>query len=75
MIIYTLWHQGDDNDPPRIADAVDELTVDNCGEMPPAYVEKLRDPLVRELVIDVPEHNIRALFEAPSVKARVVENP
>ena len=73
MIIYTLWHAGDDNEAPWIVDAVDEYTVDNNCEFPPEYLKKRADILVRELVIDVPEDAVRALFEAPSVKATIVK--
>ncbi len=74
MIVFTLWHRGDDDDAPWITDAVDKLTVDNNGEFPPDYVVKRNDINVRELILDVPEAAVRALFEAPSVKAVVVES-
>jgi hypothetical protein len=73
MRIYTLWHEGDDGDMPYIIDAVDEYTLDNNGEFPPPYLEKRADIHVRELIIDVPEAAVRALFEAPGVKATVVK--
>ena len=69
MKVYTLWHQGDGNDAPWIVDAVDEYTLYNHGERPSPYVAKLADPNVRELVIDIPEDAVRALFGATQVKA------
>jgi len=76
VIIYTLWHRGDANDSgedaPWIVDAVDEYTVDNNCDFPPEYVKKRGMLEHRELVIDVPEKAVRALFEAPEVKATIV---
>jgi len=71
MIIYTLWHAGDDGEAPWIVDAVDEYTVDINCEFPPAYLKHREDILVRELIIEVPEKDVRALFEAPTVKATI----
>ena len=73
MLIHTLWHRGDDNDAPWIVDAVDEYTLYNNGEYPPAYLKKREDINVRELIIDVPEKAVRALFDAPKVIAAIVE--
>ena len=73
MKIYTLWHEGDPGDAPWIVDAVDEYTVDNNCEFPPSYQEKRKWASVRELVIDVPESAVRALFKTPTVKATVVK--
>lgn len=73
MRIYTLWHQGDNNDAPWIIDAVDEYTIDNNCEFPPEYLKKREDIHVRELIIDVPEKAVRALFESPDVKATIVK--
>ena len=75
MKIWTLWHQGDDNDAPWIVDAIDEYTLDNNCEFPPPYLKQRESPLVRELIIDVPEAAVRALFDAPLVKAMVVNEP
>lgn len=71
MIVHTLWHRGDDNDAPWIVDAVDEYTLDNNCEFPPEYLKKREDINIRELIIDIPEAAVRALFEAPTVKATV----
>ncbi len=73
MRIYTLWHEGDDDEAPWIVDAVDEYTIDNNCEFPPPYLEKRADIHVRELIIDVPEGVVRALFTSPGVKATVVK--
>lgn len=71
MIIYTLWHAGDDDgDMPWLVTTIDEYTVDECG-FPPEYLKKRADPLVRELIIDVPEAAVRGLFDSPVVKATV----
>ena len=72
MRIYTLWHQGDNDDIPWLTDAVGEYTVDEY-DFPPSYLQKRADPLVRELILDVPEKAVRALFDSPSVKATVVK--
>jgi hypothetical protein len=71
MRLYTLWHQGDEGDAPWIVDAVDEYTLDNNCEFPPQYLQKRADIHVRELILDVPEDAVRALFASPSVKATV----
>ena len=71
MIIYTLWHKGDDGEAPWIVDAVDEYTVDNNCEFPPTYLKHREDIHVRELILEVPEKDVRALFDAPTVKATV----
>jgi hypothetical protein len=75
MRIYTLWHRGDDDEAPWIIDAVDEYTIDNNCEFPPPYLKKREDINVRELILDVPEAAVRALFESPGVKATVVQEP
>lgn len=72
MKVFTLWHQGDEGDLPWIVDAVDEITIENNCEFPPDYRAKRDDIHVRELVIDVPEDAVRALFDSPTVKAKVV---
>jgi hypothetical protein len=71
LILYTLWHRGDDDDAPWMVDAVDEYTVDNNCEFPPGYLKHREDIHVRELILDVPEAAVRALFEPPTVKATV----
>lgn len=77
MKIFTLWHRGDENnvgeDAPWIVDAVDEYTIENHSGFPPAYVKKRALEEHRELIIDVPEKAVRALFDSPTVKAVVVE--
>ncbi len=73
MIVYTLWHAGDDGEAPWIVDAVDEYTVDNNCEFPPTYLKHREDIHVRELILEVPEKDVRALFEAPTVKATIVK--
>jgi len=73
MIIYTLWHAGDDSDAPWLVDAVDEYTVDNLNEFPETYQKARALVENRELMIDVPEKTVRALFKSPSVTAKVVK--
>lgn len=58
MIIYTLWHAG-------------EYTVDNNCEFPPDYAKKRADPAHREMLVEVHESTVRALFEAPKAKGAV----
>jgi len=74
MRVYTLWHAGDDGEVPWILNAVDEYTVDNNCEFPPPYLKARADIQVRELIIDIPESAVRALFSAPSVKASVIKD-
>ena len=74
MKIFTLWHEGDPGEAPWIVDAVDEYTVDNNCEFPPEYKKKRAMPEHRELILDVPEKAVRALFGSPSVSAKVVES-
>lgn len=71
MIIHTLWHAGSDGDVPSLIDAVDEYTVDSNDAFPPEYLKRRADPLVRELLIDVPAVAVRALFDPPVVKGTV----
>lgn len=72
MKIYTLWHEGQGGDIPWLVGAVDEYTVDENNGFPEAYAE-MRDRIYhRELVIDVPENAVRALFAAPEVKGAIV---
>lgn len=74
MKIYTLWHEGQGGDLPWLVGAVDEYTVDeNNGLFPEAYAELRSRAYHRELILDVPEKAVCALFEAPEVKAEVVE--
>jgi hypothetical protein len=74
MRIYTLWHKSDDDSAPWIIAAVDEYTVDNNCEFPSDYRKQRENHLVRELIIDVPEKDVKALFDAPAVKASVVKS-
>jgi hypothetical protein len=71
--IHTLWHRGDDDDAPWIVDAVDEYTVDNNCDFPATYAAKRATIEHRELIINVPEKAVRALFDAPEVKATVCD--
>lgn len=73
MRVYTLWHEADEGEAPWIVDAVDEYTIDSDGDFPPPYLEKRADIHVCELILDVPEAAVRALFESPGVKAVVVK--
>ena len=75
MRVYTLWHAGDDDgEIPWILNAVDQYTVDNNCEFPPPYLRARADIQVREMIIDIPEDAVRALFRAPSVKATVIKD-
>ena len=73
MRVYTLWHAGDDGDVPWILNAVDQYTIDNNCEFPPPYLTARADTQVREMIIDIPEDAVRALFSAPSVRATVIK--
>lgn len=74
MRVYTLWHEGDAGEVPWIIDAVDQYTVNNNCEFPPPYLKHRADIHVMELIIDVPEDAVRALFSAPSVRATVIKD-
>jgi len=75
MHVYTLWHAGDDaSEIPWLLNAVDQYTVDNNCEFPPPYVRARADILVREMIIDIPEDAVRALFNAPTVRATVIKD-
>jgi hypothetical protein len=74
MRVYTLWHEGDPDEFPWILDAVDQYTVDSNGEFPPPYLKHRADVLVRELIIDISDDAVRALFSAPTVRATVIRD-
>lgn len=70
MRIYTLWHA--DEDMPWITDAVDEYTAEDG--FPEPYLEKRKQADVRELIIDVPNKALRALFSTPSISGTVIND-
>lgn len=72
MLIYTLWQSDGSADVPWCIDAVDEYTIDEHNGFPEGYAKKRDGKDVRELVIDVPNSAVTALFESPTVKGRVV---
>lgn len=74
MRVFTLWHEGDAGEIPWILDAVDQYTIDNNGEFPPPYLKHRADIDVREMIIDIPEAAVRALFSAPSIRGTVIKN-
>jgi len=73
MRIHTLWHASDpgSGDMPWLTDAVDEYTIEDNGDLPPDYKKKRADPLVRELIINIPEQAVRDLFESPEIEGVV----
>jgi hypothetical protein len=74
MRIYTLWHEGQGGDLPWLVGAVDEYTVDeNRGKFPENYAELRARVYHRELIIDIPQKAVSALFESPEVEAKVVK--
>ena len=76
--IYTLW-ESSEPDIPWLVAAIDEYTFEDGS--PDAYKkakegEGLRGEPARnrrELVIDIPESAVRALFGQPEVKGTVVD--
>lgn len=74
MRVFTLWHEGDNNEAPWIVDAVDEYTINNNCEFPPPYLKHRADIHVREMIIDVPTDAVRALFKAPVIQATVIQD-
>ena len=74
MKITTLWQtdKGDPDQIPWVICAYDEYTADEHGGEPDFYTkEKNKYPDARELVIDIPEIEVRNLFRAPTVKGKV----
>jgi hypothetical protein len=74
MRVYTLWHEGDAGEVPWILDAVDQYTLNNSCEFPALYIRNRADTQVREMIIDIPEDAVRALFSVPSVKGTVIRD-
>jgi hypothetical protein len=75
MRIFTLWHEDDDDgEMPWIINAVDQYTLDSNGEFPPPYLKHRANMHVRELIIDIPENAVRALFRAPSIAGAVIKD-
>jgi hypothetical protein len=74
MRVFTLWHEGDAGEIPWILAAVDQYTIDNNCEFPPPYLKHRADIHVREMIIDIPEVAVRALFSAPSVRGTVIRD-
>ncbi len=77
MKIWTLWHRGDELTMPWLLDAYDEYTLEENGEVPPNYRAKLdgKGEDLRELVIEIPEGVVRALFEPKVIKAATWVDP
>ncbi len=70
MMIWTLWEDPGDGDMPYLVDAYDEYTKENCGEVPPAYQAKIdEDPKRKELILEISEGAVRALWEPKKIKA------
>ncbi len=74
MRVYMLWHEGDADEVPWIIDVVDQYTIDVDGEFPPPYLERRADIGVREMIVDIPEEAVRALFSAPVIRGLVVKD-
>lgn len=55
---------------PWLVDAVDEYTIENA-DWPESYVEKRKQPRIRELAIEIPESAVTNLFRTASVKGKV----
>jgi hypothetical protein len=74
MRIHTLWQHDGSDDVPWILDAVDEYTIENHSGLPPDYADKMKNnPALRELIIEIPEAAVRALFRPKAIKAEVVD--
>lgn len=84
MKITTAWAESEvDGEMPWLVSAYDEFTQDAWGGgVPDFYTEAVRKhgpdaegrgPNVRELIIEIPEAAVRALFEAPVVEAEVMQ--
>jgi hypothetical protein len=73
MRIWLLWAPSDGDDMPWLADAVDEYTIEEHGDFPPEYKKRREDFKCREMMIDISEKAVRALFEPPLVKATILD--
>lgn len=73
MLIYTLWERetATSTNLPWLVDAVDEYTIDELGEAPESYRERLKNPNVRELVIDIKQSVVENLFDPPVTPGEV----
>lgn len=75
MKIYTLWAPGDatGDELPWLVDAVDEYTIDSNGDIPPTYKKHQEEGkgTYRELIIEVPEKAVIAIFAVPTLIAKL----
>ena len=71
MKIWTLWRQsGDSDEMPWLVSSYDEYTAEEHNGEPDSYAEA-KKPGDREMIIVVPELDVRALFYPPTVKGKV----
>lgn len=74
MKIWTLWRR-DENDTdtmPWIVSSYDEYTAEEHDGVPYFYANERQDG-DRELIVEVPDEAVRALFMPPTVKAKVAK--
>lgn len=68
--IYTLWESEGivDGELPWLRAAVEP---DEMGELPAEYVAARRSPTAREMIVAVPDGDVRRLFQSPVVRGHV----
>jgi len=71
MKIYLLFNEPDDGMMPWLTDAIDEYSVEEC-DFPEEYAKKRKDPRNRELIVEIPDKAVEALFRTPILKGCVV---
>ncbi|MBK7823011.1 MAG: hypothetical protein IPJ61_18680 [Tessaracoccus sp.] len=70
MRIYTLWESEGvvDGELPWLRAAVEP---DAMGELPAEYVAARCSPTAREMIVAVPDGDVRRLFQPPVVRGHV----
>lgn len=73
MKLYTLWrYNTGEGDMPWMVESYDEYTAEEHGGEPRFYTDA-REPGDRELVVEIPESAVMAMFATPApVKGKVL---
>lgn len=76
MLLYILFRKAseDDTDMPWVVEATDEYSIDECNGFPEGYAKERAKPLTKEILVDVSDSAIEALFESPVVNGKVVKS-
>ena len=74
MQIRTVWEStAEDDIMPWIIAAVDEYTIEEHGGSLPEFYQKELKPGRRELIITIPDADVRKLFALPTVTGKTKE--